>query len=207
MKIKKYLFILVLLALYINIYSQETETDTTHKTQHNLSIKKMGGIFISPVIGVELPVSKLRDNSKYAVSIGGKLEYASMKIYPFVIGATIQYQKHAGSDDFKTKYILNSLNTKITSFGINIDLLLNKYLKSGFTIPFVFLEAKSISVKREISPDNKIEGINTSDNVIGFGGGFGFTLYIFDIYTSYLSAKDYSTISIKTRFRFPLIKF
>jgi hypothetical protein len=130
-----------------------------------------------------------------------------MSIYPIVIGATIQYQNHDGADDFKTLYLINTMSTKITSFGISVDMLLNKYLKSSFTIPFIFLEARSVNVKREVSPPENHPNLKATDNTIGFGGGAGFTLYIFDIYLTYFSAKEYSTISLKTRFKFPLIKF
>lgn len=203
----KTIIILIFFSLYNLSYSQVNETDTLKITKSSMKVKKTSGIFISPTLGAELPIKNLNENSKYTFSFGGKLEYSSLSIYPVVIGATFQYQSHSGADDFKTKYILNSLNTKITSFGLSVDILLNKYLKSSFTIPFVFVEVKSLSVKREISPEINSTNLVTTDNTIGFGGGFGFTLYIFDIYTSYLSAKDYSTISIKTRFRLPLLKF
>jgi hypothetical protein len=183
------------------------QEDTTKIRTKNINIKKAGGIFISPVLGAEFPTKGFNNNSKYAFCLGGKLEYSSMNIYPLVIGATFQYQNHSGADDFKTQYLINSLNTKITSFGLSVDLLLNKYLKSSFTIPFIFAEVRMVSVKREVSPESNFPNLKSTDNAIGFGGGFGFTLYIFDIYTTYLSAKDYSTISIKTRFRFPLLKF
>ena len=169
--------------------------------------KKPGGIFISPVLGAEFPTRDFVTNSKYAFCIGGKLEYASMSLYPFVIGATIQYQNHDGADDFKTLNLINSMSTKITSFGVSVDVLLNKYLKSSFTIPFIFLEARSVNVKRDVLPPENFPNLKATDNTIGFGGGAGFTLYIFDIYVTYLSAKEYSTISLKTRFKFPLIKF
>lgn len=188
-------------------YAQNAEIDTSKKYESYYKISKSGGIFIAPVLGAEFPIKDLNSNSKYAFSFGGRIEYSSLNIYPFVIGAIIQYQNHAGSDDFKTQYLLNSLNTKITSFGLSVDFLLNKYLKSSFTIPFIFAEIRTMNVKREVSPEANIPNLKSTESVIGFGGGFGFTLYIFDIYTTYLSAKDYSTISIKTRFRLPLIKF
>jgi hypothetical protein len=182
--------------------------EDTAKVQTNIiKAKKLGGIFISPVLGAEFPTKGFNDNSKYGFCFGGKLEYSSMHIYPIVIGATFQYQRHEGADDFKTLYLINSLTTKMTSYGLSVDLLLNKYLKSSFTVPFIFAEIRMVNVKREVSPESNFPNLKSTDNTIGFGGGFGFTLYIFDIYTTYLSAKDYSTISIKTRFRFPLIKF
>jgi hypothetical protein len=207
MSLKKVLFVIIMMFFGSAVFAQGNEADTIKKPETKVKIKKAGGIFISPVLGAEFPIKDLNANSKYAFCFGGRLEYSSLNIYPFVIAATIQYQNHSGADDFKTMNLINSLNTKITSYGICVDVLLNKYLKSSFTIPFVFLEARSISVKREVSPEANFPNLKSTDNTIGIGGGFGFTLYIFDIYTTYMSAKDYSTISIKTRIRFPLLKF
>lgn len=207
MKLTKIILTVLILCSFQLIYAQQVETDSTKKVNTHFSLKKSSGIFISPFLGAEFPITDFHSNSKYAFSFGSKLEYSSLSIYPFVIGATIQYQNHTGSDDFKTMYYINSMNTKITSLGISVDMILNKYLKSGFTIPFIFLEARTVSVKKEVSPEANYPNLKSSESVIGFGGGFGFTLYIFDIYTTYFSAKEYSTISIKTRFRFPLLKF
>lgn len=207
MKITKISVIAFLVLFGASVFAQVNPTDTVKNNQVQKNLKKPGGIFICPVLGAEFPTKDFVSNSKYAFCIGGKLEYSSMSIYPFVIGATIQYQNHDGADDFKTLNLINSLNTKITSFGVNIDVILNKYLKSTFTIPFIFVEARSVNVKRIVSPPEYFPNLKSTDNTIGFGGGAGFTLYIFDIYATYFSAKEYSTISIKTRFRFPLLKF
>jgi len=204
MRFNKIILLIISVILSCNLMAQ---SDSAKMNVPHINTKKPGGIFISPVLGAEFPTRDFVSNSKYAFCIGGKLEYASLDIYPFVIGASIQYQNHSGSDDFKTKYLLNSLSTKLTSYGISIDLLLNKYLKSSFTIPFVFLEAKMLNVKKEASPENNYPGFKSTDSKIGYGIGGGFTLYIFDIYGTYFYAKEYSTVSIKTRFRFPLIKF
>lgn len=204
MNLNKILLAVIIICFSNLLYSQE---DTNKVQLRNYNHVKPGGIFISPVLGAEFPTSGFKSNSKYAFCFGVKLEYASTKIYPLIIGASFQYQKHEGSDDFKTMQLINTMNTKITSFGLSMDFLLNKYLKWSFTIPFAFAEVKMLSVKREVSPESNFPNLKSSDNTIAFGGGFGFTLYIFDIYTTYLSAKEYSTVSIKARFRFPLIKF
>jgi hypothetical protein len=102
---------------------------------------------------------------------------------------------------------LDVLETKISSFGLSIDVILNKYVKSDFTIPFVTLEAKYLTIQREISPLNNNLGLAYSESTFGFTGGFGVTLHIFDIYGTYTYAKHYSTFAVKTRFHFPLIKF
>lgn len=204
MKFNKIKFIILVLIFAAIANAQE---DSTQTTRHTLNPNKPGGIFISPIIGAEFPTRDFISNSKYTVCIGGRLEYASLKIYPFIVGASIQLQTHNGADDFKTKYLINTLSTKITSYGVSLDILLNKYLKSSFTIPFVFVEAKMLSVKKDVSPEFNYPDLKSTDSKIGYGVGAGFTLYIFDIYGTYFYAKEYSTASIKIRFRFPLIKF
>ena len=197
---------IILLVLFFATMANAQE-DSTKINKPMLNPIKPGGIFISPIIGAEFPTRDFISNSKYAICIGGRLEYASLKIYPFVVGASIQLQTHKGADDFKTKYLINNLSTKITSYGVSLDLLLNKYLKSSFTIPFVFVEAKMLSVKKDVSPESNYPDLKSTDSKIGYGVGAGFTLYIFDIYGTYFYAKEYSTASFKIRFRFPLIKF
>lgn len=166
-----------------------------------------GGIFISPGIGVEIPFLKFADNSNMAFSIGGRIEYSTFKLYPFVFEVSYSYQKFSGGDEYKTKNLLNSLNTKVHNIGLGCDVILNKYLKQTFTIIFANVELKYLLVKREISPENAVLDIKNEDSVFGVSGGLGFTLYIFDIFGTYTYAKEYSHFSIKTRFRLPLIRF
>ena len=106
-----------------------------------------------------------------------------------------------------TAQLLNTFDTKISSFGITADILLNKYIHSNFTLPFLTLEVKYLSVQRIISPDIITLNYKTTDNLIGITAGAGFTLSIFDIYGGYTFAKDYSSAEIMTRIHFALIKF
>ncbi|MFZ4590628.1 MAG: hypothetical protein ACOYN6_06495 [Ignavibacteria bacterium] len=185
---------------------QEITKDTTIKV-YTSSNPKPAGIFIAPLLGFDVPMSELRNNSKYSVSYGIKLEYASISIYPIVVFGKVEFQKYPGSDAFRTANLLNSMETKVTSFGGGVYILLNKYLKSNFTMPFLVGEVCSYNVKRTISPDTPIEGIKATDSKVVFGAGLGFTLYIFDIITSYNFGSEYSALSIKTQFHFPVIKF
>lgn len=166
-----------------------------------------GGIFISPGIGIEVPFLKFAGNSNMALSVGGRLEYSTLKLYPFVLGVSYYYQNHSGSDVYKTENLLNSLKTKIHNVGVGCDFILNKYIKQNFTILFATVEFKYLKINREISPENTTLDIKADDSVFGVAGGLGFTLYIFDIYGTYNYAKEYSSFSIKTRFRIPLIRF
>jgi hypothetical protein len=74
-------------------------------------------------------------------------------------------------------------------------------------MPFFVGEINSYSVARVLSPDIEIPGIKKTDSKIVYSAGLGFTLYIFDIITTYNFGNEYSTLSIKTQFHFPLIKF
>jgi hypothetical protein len=185
---------------------QEITKDTTIKV-YTASNPKPAGIFIAPTLGFNLPMKELRNNSTYSVSYGVKLEYASISIYPVVVFAKMEFQKYPGSDAFRTLNLLNSMETKITTFGGGVYILLNKYLKSNFTMPFLVGEVSSYNVKRTISPDTPIDGIKVTDSKVVFGAGIGFTLYIFDIITSYNFGSEYSSLSIKTQFHYPIIKF
>jgi len=200
------ILIILILAISVRLYSQEGEPkkDSVIKLVSDKPVPS--GIFLSANIGIDIPFQKFSENSSTALILGARLEYASLKIYPVVIGVSYQYQSNPGGDEFKTVNLLNSFDTKIHSFGIGFDVILNKYLKSSFTIPFLTLELKYLSAKREISPEGALPELLREESIIGFSGGLGFTLFIFDIYGTYNYAKDYSSISVRTRVRIPVLK-
>jgi hypothetical protein len=204
--------LLVLFVFTSYVYSQNEKTEPVKDTTNNIktytsSNPKPSGIFIAPMLGFDIPMRDFYDNSQYSVSYGVKLEFASLSIYPVVVYGKLEFQKHQGSDAFRTLNFLNSMETKITSYGGGVYILLNKYLKSNFTMPFFVGEINSYSVARVLSPDIEIPGIKKTDSKIVYSAGLGFTLYIFDIITTYNFGNEYSTLSIKTQFHFPLIKF
>lgn len=210
---KLILIIFAVVLLSGNSFSQDIRlSDLTPKGNDYLFMKRevkvnTGGLFIAPVIGFDFPVQEFSNNSNSTFDYGVKLEVAHSIIYPFIVGGIFQYQSHEGTEELKTANFLTTFRTNITSFGGTIDILLNKYIQSDFTIPFLTLEVKVMNIEREIAPEQFNPGFSTTDNVIGFTGGLGFTLYIFDIYPTYTYAGDYSSVGIKTRFRFPIIKF
>ena len=209
----KVLIILLSFSFFTSfVYSQDEKTEPKKDTTTNIktytsSNSKPSGIFIAPLLGFDIPMRDFYNNSQYSVSYGVKLEFASISIYPVVAFGKLEFHKHQGSDAFRTLNFLNSMETKITSFGGGIYVLLNKYLKSNFTMPFFVGEINSYNVTRIISPDVEIPGIKKTDSKIVYSAGLGFTLYIFDIITSYNFGNEYSTLSIKTQFHFPVIKF
>jgi len=168
--------------------------------------KNFGGIFISPLIGLDFPLGNFSKNSKSGFVFGGRLEFAMSSLYPFIIGATVQYQKNNGDDEFKTVNRLDVMETEILSYGISVDFIINKYLKSKFTIPFLTLEIRNYQVTRKIQPDFQNPGLESKVNTFGITGGAGFTLWIFDVIGTYTYAKNLSSFTLKTRFHFPLFK-
>jgi hypothetical protein len=192
---------------YFNKYSAIAKDSTIIQPKKTDS-KKPGGIFLAPSIGLDFPLYDFRTNSNSAMNLGVKLEFTSLSIYPFVLGVFYEFRNHSGNDSYKTLNYINSLETKVTSFGGGVDIILNKFLKSDYTIPFLITEIRYMSMKRTMSSSVSIPlDIKTDDNVIGFTGGFGFTLYIFDLYGTYTYAKDLSSFAFKMRFHFPLLKF
>jgi len=188
--------------------AQESDTITSKKTTELPKVNPSpSGIFISPMLGLVFPIKNFKENSKSALNYGIKLEFASLKLYPFTFGVSYDHSSHSGSEELKSQYYLNSMTTKIDAFSFNIDFIVNKYLKSNFTIPFLTFDFKYSMIKRTIDPDINIPNINKSDEIFTFSAGVGITLYIFDIISYYQFAKDYPTFGFKTRFHFPLLKF
>ncbi len=199
-------FIVLNLLLFSSVlFGQGKDTLLTSKPMKDYS--SPGGIFITPSLGMEIPMSGISGNSNMALSLGAKLEYSSIKIYPFVLGVSFQVNNHNGSEEYRTINLLNTFTTKITSFGISVDFLLAKYLKTKFTVPFFILEGKYFQIQREISPEKELDGILKDESGIGVTAGAGFTLYIFDIIGTYSYFEKNSTIGFKTRIRVPIIKF
>jgi hypothetical protein len=206
--IKISLFILLILSAPVILFSQDEGTLKKDSVIKLVSDKPVpSGIFLSAGLGLDIPFDDFSDNSATALVLGARLEYSSLKLYPFVIGISYQYQKNEGTDEFNTLNLLNGSNTTIHSLGIGFDFIVNKYLNSSYTIPFIMLEAKYLIAERQINPESSLPEIPRKESVIGLSGGIGFTLYIFDIYGTYTHAKNYSSFEVKTRFRIPIIRF
>lgn len=202
MKLKS--FIITLICIFpVITFAQDTLTSPIKKGTSN-----PGGIFISPTLSAVYPSGTFAQTSKIAAQFGIRLEYSSKKIYPFVIGFLYESAKHHGKDDFTALNLLNTFDTKTTAIGGSVDIILSKYLKTNFTIPFATLEVKYITAAVTVDPvTTSLPGVVLNQSEIAYGGGLGFTLYIFDIYGKYSYSKSYSTFSINTRFHLPIIKF
>ena len=191
----------------ISLSSRSSSRDTIIKNTGRPTIN-IGGIFIAPMLGAGYPIGKLGENSKGAFNYGFRLEYAGTKLYPFIISAFIELAKFPGKDEYKAQHLLDVFESKTVSFGGNVDILLSKYLKSNFTTPFVILEARMINVTRNATPvANVPSDIVLKESQLAYGGGAGFTLFIFDLSFKYLKSKSYSMVLFNTRFHIPLIKF
>lgn len=206
-------FIICLIILLTSASVSRSQDINSYSGLRDFSKSKAGintsisGLFISPSIGISFPLKDFRNNSNSGLNVGVKLEFASTKIYPFIIGAVYEHQSHEGNDEFKAANVLGTFQTKISSFGGSVDVVLSKYIRSNFTMPFVTLEVKLMNVTRTIVPDNTSLGIPLTESVTAFTGGAGFTIFIFDIYGTYTYADKFSSVNVKTRFHFPLLKF
>jgi hypothetical protein len=189
---------------YKNFISRDFKLADAGSSQQKISA---GGIFIVPYFGFVFPQRAFSDNSNVGVNYGAKVEFAHTKIYPFVVGVFFEQAKNKGSEEYKSLHRLNDFQTTITSMGAGVDVILNKYIKSNFTIPFLTLEGKYMNVSRKIDPETNVPDVLTSESLIGYTVGAGFTLYIFDLYSKYTFAKDFSHLSINFRVRYPIVKF
>lgn len=183
--------------------------DTNDNKYEKSTVQKVnaGGLFISPAVGFSFPIGKFGDYSNSGLLYGVKLELAHSRLYPFIFGFVYENQKNKGSADFTTVNFLTQFDTKITSIGGSLDIILNKYLKSNFTTPILSLEIKYAKVSRDIVPAIALPGILDSESLLTYSAGLGFTIYVFDISSKYTFAKDYSNLTFQMRFHFPVFKF
>ena len=183
--------------------------DTLKQTPKKTQAQKVniGGLFLSPTMGVAFPTGTFGDLSNSGFFYGFKLEFGFSKLYPFVFGLTYENQSNPGNAEFTTSNFLTQFDTELTYFGGTVDVLLNKYLKSNFTAPVLMLEFKYANVKRTVTPDNLVPEIVRDESIFTYAAGMMFTLYIFDIGGKYTFAGDYSSVTFNARIHIPLVRF
>lgn len=166
-----------------------------------------GGIFLSPSIGISYPVGTFRDYSKSGLIYGIKAEIGLSRLYPFVFGFVYEYQKNNGDADYITTNFLTYYDTKITYIGGSVDFILSKYIKTSFTMPVLSAEIKYASIVKEIGAENSTAIVPINESTMTYSAGLAFTLYVFDIYSRYTFAGDYSNLTLLFRMHIPLVKF
>jgi len=183
-----------------------TLTDTVKNPKKPTGIVH-NGIFISAGFGLDVPFRDLGRSSNPTFGILGKLEYGSSAIFPFIPGVEVDYFSYAGSDTYVTLHLLNGFRTRIFSYGVTLEYTLSKLLNSAYTIPFVTLDVKNNKITREINPAGAFTGFPNSETRISVGGGFGFTLFVFDFYTRFNYMKELSNLGFYAKLKIPIIQF
>lgn len=183
-----------------------TLTDTVKSIKKPSNITH-SGIFLSVGGGLSVPLRDFSNNSKPAFGILGRLEFGSTAIFPFVPGVEINYFSYKGTDNFITPLFLNSLKTKILSYGVSLEYTLSRLLNSSYTIPFLAIDVKSNKITRVVDPSTVQIGYPGNDSRVSVGMGFGFTLFIFDFYVKYNYMKELSNLGFYTKVKFPVIQF
>lgn len=183
------------------------DSNRVRLTKRSVQKVNMGGLFIAPFVGVSFPLGVFGDYSNSGVTYGAKAELAYSRLYPFVFGFIYEKQKNKGNADFTTVNALTQFDTEITWMGGSLDIILNKFIKSDFTIPVLSAEVKYATVKRTINPPNNSLNLETETSLLTYSAGLAFTIYVFDINSRYTFAKDYSNLSFQIRMHIPLIRF
>jgi hypothetical protein len=197
---------IILLVLFLLIFTSRITAQDTLKTQSTRKVT-IGGIFLSLGGGIDIPVGSFKDNSNVTFGILGRLEYTSTTIFPFVIGGEIDYFSHKGADDFITRNLLNAFDTRILSAGLNVEIVLSKFIRTPYTTLFLTLDVKTNFISREYDENKTIENMPLKDTKISIGAGAGFTVFIFDFYCKYNYMKDLSNIGVYTKLKIPVIRF
>ena len=181
--------------------------DTTKPKQKKSKSFSLHGIFLSIGGGLSVPLSDFNAYSNVSYGILGRMEYSSTAIFPFVIGGEIDYFTYAGYDLYKTLHLLNNLDTKILSYGLNIEYTFSRLLNSSYTIPFLTIDVKNNIIKREYDENVTIDELQRKQTKISVGGGIGFTLFVFDFVVKYNYMKTLSNIGVYTKVKIPVIRF
>lgn len=194
-----------------NFLSDKIYEDTTENKIGKNTVQKVniGGLFITPTAGASFPEGTYSDFSNSGFLYGVKLELAYNKLYPFVFGFVYEHQKNPGNPNFMNNFFLTQFDTEISYLGGSLDIILNKFIKSNFTIPIFSVEVKYATVTRQISPaqTEPIPGVVTDANILSYSAGLGFTIYVFDLSGKYTVAEDFSNLTFQIRMHFPLLKF
>lgn len=169
--------------------------------------KSISAIFISFGGGLSVPLDSFGTTAVATFGILGRLEFASTAIFPFVIGAQIDYFSYNSSDEFRTINRVTGYRTKILGLGLNIEYSIAKLLRSPFTMPFLTVDVKNNLIKREYPAENENLPILREETKISVGAGFGMTIFIFDFFAKYNYMKNNSYIGVYTKTKIPVIRF
>lgn len=186
-------------------FSKSVYADSLKKklvTKRNIS-----AIFLSVGGGISVPLDSFRTSARVTFGILGRLEFASTSIFPFVIGAQVDYFSYNAPDEFKTIHLLTGYKTKILGLGLNIEYSLSKLLRSSFTMPFLTVDVKTNSIRREYDADDSTLAVPRSESKVSVGAGFGMTIFIFDFVVKYNYIKNNSFVGVYAKTKFPVIRF
>lgn len=169
--------------------------------------RSISALFLGVGGGLSVPAGQFTETANPSFGIMGKLDFASTGIFPFVIGGEINYYAYNSPDEFRTVNLLTGYRTKILSFGLNIDYSLSGFIRSSFTMPYLSVDVKSNTIKREFDAGREFEGLVPSESGVSVGAGFGFTMFILDFTVKYNYLKNNSYVSVTTKTKIPVIRF
>lgn len=198
--------ITILLGTVIILFTVRLNAQDTVKTQSTRKVN-INGIFLSIGGGIHIPTGSFKNNTDVTFGILGRLEYTSTSIFPFVIGGEVNYFSYSGADEFKTLNLLNTFNTRILSVGLNLEIVLSKFLRTSFTTPFLTFDVKTNFISREYDENKTLDNLPLKESKISIGAGAGFTIFIFDFYCKYNYMKDLTIIGVYAKFKIPVLRF
>ncbi|MFI5211275.1 MAG: hypothetical protein ACHQIH_00185, partial [Ignavibacteria bacterium] len=169
--------------------------------------KSISALFIGAGGGLNIPTSPFKEFANPTFGILGRVEFASTSIFPFVIGAEVNYFSYNAPDEFKTTNQLSSFKTKILSFGLNLDYSLSKLIRSSFTMPFLAVDVKTNLITHEYDSGIFAVGPPLEESKVSIGAGVGMTLFVFDFIVKYNYMKDNSYFGVYTKIKIPVIRF
>lgn len=160
--------------------------------------QEVSGVFVSPYVGIRLPIQEASKKYKTGFSFGGNLEYGNSAI-PFIIRLGFNYTS------FPQKGIYNQTyqSSSITGVNLGFDYLITPLIASeSIVAPFIsadfnynYIERQLIYYTYRFETDLKI------DQKFGFTLGAGISLFLVDFVVKYnfLIYEPYLSLDYKLR--------
>jgi hypothetical protein len=169
--------------------------------------KSISALFLTIGGGIAVPLDTFKTYANVTFGVLGRLEFASTSIFPFVIGAQVDYFSYSGQDEYKTINLLSNLKTMILGIGLSVEYSLAKVVKSSFTMPFLAVDVKTNMITREYDDNRTIENLPREESKVSIGAGIGMTIFVLDFVAKYNYMKDNSYVGVYAKMKVPVIRF
>ncbi|GEM_PF-1694715 len=163
--------------------------------------QEISGLFVSPLVGIRIPIQESAKKFKTGFSFGGSLEYGNSEI-PFIIKFQISYtllpQRQLYRDQFESK--------SMTGVSLGVDYLFYPLIAAETIVtPFMSFDLTYNYIERQIiTYTYKFETFTKPDSKLGFNVGFGISFFLVDFVFKYFFMPYEPYLGLDYKLRLPI---